>query len=64
MLGGNLISAIIGVSCAKLIPHLFLAAPLAVSPAMLAMHYLRRMNPPSGAPGNNPAGFQIPPSPV
>jgi len=55
MLGGNLISAIIGVSCVKLIPHLFLAAPPTVSPAILAMHYLRCMNPPGGAPGTGSA---------
>jgi CBS domain-containing membrane protein len=47
--GGHLISALVGVSCAKLIPHSALAAAAAVSLAIGAMHYLRCIHPPGGA---------------
>lgn len=47
--GGHLISALIGVTCAKLIPETFLAAGLAVGLAISAMHYLRCLHPPGGA---------------
>jgi len=49
LVGGHLISAIIGVSCAKLIPDIMIAAPLAVGLAVGAMHYLRCIHPPGGA---------------
>lgn len=46
---GHLVSAIIGVTCAKLVPHELIAAPLAVALAIVAMHYLRCIHPPGGA---------------
>ena len=48
LVGGNLISALVGVSCAQLISNPLLAAPLAVALAITAMHYLRCMHPPGG----------------
>jgi CBS domain-containing membrane protein len=47
--GGHLISALVGVSCAKLIPTHAIAAAAAVSLAIGAMHYLRCIHPPGGA---------------
>jgi len=47
--GGQLIPAIIGVSCAHWIPMPVLAAAAAVSLAVLAMHYARCVHPPGGA---------------
>lgn len=47
--GGHLISALIGITCAKLIPDPFLAAGIAVGLAISAMHYLRCLHPPGGA---------------
>ncbi|NOT17661.1 MAG: hypothetical protein HOP20_06290 [Sulfuriferula sp.] len=47
--GGHVISAIAGVSCAKLVTITWLAAPLAVAVAVGAMHYLRCIHPPGGA---------------
>ena len=47
--GGHLVSTIIGVSCARWIPELSLAAALAVSLSILAMFYLRCLHPPGGA---------------
>jgi CBS-domain-containing membrane protein len=49
VVGGHLISAIIGVSCARYIPDMLLAAALSVGFAILAMHYLRCIHPPGGA---------------
>lgn len=49
LLGGHLISAFIGVSCAKLVPDTLLAAALAVGLAIGAMHVLRCIHPPGGA---------------
>jgi CBS-domain-containing membrane protein len=49
MLGGQLVSAAVGVSCARLLPDPFLAAPLAVALSIGAMHYLRCLHPPGGA---------------
>lgn len=49
LVGGNLVSALVGVTCAKLIADPFLAGPLAVSLAIFAMHYLRCIHPPGGA---------------
>lgn len=49
LVGGNLMSALIGVSCAKLIADPFVAGPLAVALAIFAMHYLRCIHPPGGA---------------
>lgn len=47
--GGHLVSAIVGVTCVKLIPAPMLAAALAVALAIGAMHYLRCVHPPGGA---------------
>lgn len=47
--GGNLLAAIIGVSCAKLIPMPVAAAALAISLSIAAMFWLRCLHPPSGA---------------
>jgi CBS-domain-containing membrane protein len=49
VLGGHVISAIIGVSCALLIPDPYIAASLAVGLAIGAMYYLRCIHPPGGA---------------
>lgn len=49
LIGGHMISAIIGVTCARFVPDLFLAAALAVGLAIGAMHYLRCIHPPGGA---------------
>jgi CBS-domain-containing membrane protein len=40
---------VIGVSCARYIPDMLLAAALSVGFAILAMHYLRCIHPPGGA---------------
>ena len=49
LMGGHLISAVIGVSCALTIANPLLAGPLAVALAIAAMHYLRCIHPPGGA---------------
>jgi len=49
LVGGHLVSAVIGVTCASQISNLYIAAPLAVSLAVGAMHYLRCIHPPGGA---------------
>jgi CBS domain-containing membrane protein len=49
MLAGQLVSAAIGVTCAKAMADPFLAAPLAVALAIGAMHTLRCLHPPGGA---------------
>jgi hypothetical protein len=47
--GGHLVSACIGVACAKLAVQPLLTAAAAVALAIGAMHYLRCMHPPGGA---------------
>lgn len=47
--GGHLISAFIGVTCAKLIPELALAATIAVGLAISVMYITRCLHPPGGA---------------
>jgi CBS-domain-containing membrane protein len=47
--GGHLVSALIGVACARYVPDPMLAASLAVGLAIGAMHYLRCLHPPAGA---------------
>lgn len=47
--GGHLVSAIIGVTCAKLIGNQLVAAAAAVGVAISAMYYLRCIHPPGGA---------------
>ena len=49
LIGGHLVSAAIGVSCAKFIPDIFIAAPLAVGLAVGIMYYLHCIHPPGGA---------------
>ncbi len=49
VIGGHLVSAVIGVSCARFIPDMLLAAALSVGCAIAAMHYLRCIHPPGGA---------------
>jgi CBS domain-containing membrane protein len=49
VLGGNVISALIGVTCAKYIPELFVAAAISVSLSLLIMQVLRCLHPPGGA---------------
>jgi len=49
MLGGHVLSALVGVSCARLVADPLLAGALAVGCAIGAMHYLRCLHPPGGA---------------
>jgi CBS domain-containing membrane protein len=49
LIGGHVVSAVIGVTCARLVPDHILAASLAVGLAIGAMHYLRCVHPPGGA---------------
>jgi len=49
LIGGHLISSVIGVSCYTWIPNLFVAAAAAVGLAITAMYYLRCIHPPGGA---------------
>lgn len=49
VLGGHVVSALIGVTCAKFIPDPTVAAALAVALAIGAMHYLNCLHPPGGA---------------
>ena len=49
LIGGHMVSAVVGVSCARLIPDMITAAALAVCLAIAAMHYLRCIHPPGGA---------------
>lgn len=47
--GGHLVSALVGITCAALIPDPYLASGFAVSLAIIAMYYLRCLHPPGGA---------------
>jgi len=49
IIGGHLISATVGVTCAKFVPDIFIAAPLAVGIAVGAMYYCHCIHPPGGA---------------
>ncbi|KRA53892.1 HPP domain-containing protein [Pseudoxanthomonas sp. Root65] len=49
VVGGHLLSAVIGVSCQKLFPGHAWTAALAVGLAVLGMYYLRCIHPPGGA---------------
>ncbi len=50
LLGGHLISALIGVTAFKLLaPHLWLAAALAVATSIAVMHATKTLHPPGGA---------------
>ncbi len=49
VIGGHLVSAAIGVACARWVPDPLLAPAAAVGLAIGAMHYLRCIHPPGGA---------------
>ncbi len=50
LIGGHLISAVIGVTAYKLLPaHLMLAAPIAVATSIAVMHATKTLHPPGGA---------------
>lgn len=49
VIGGNIVSALVGVAVASLVPPNALAAGLAVGGAILAMSLLRCLHPPGGA---------------
>jgi CBS-domain-containing membrane protein len=50
LLGGHIISALIGVSAYKVLaPHLWLAAAVGVATAIAAMHLTKTLHPPGGA---------------
>ncbi|MBU3666360.1 MAG: hypothetical protein FGM15_10870 [Chthoniobacterales bacterium] len=49
VIGGHLVSALIGVTCALWIPLLPLAAGCAVALSIAAMHFLKCIHPPGGA---------------
>lgn len=49
VIGGHLISAAVGITCAQHIPNALIASSLAVGLAIGAMHYLRCIHPPGGA---------------
>lgn len=48
-IGGHLVSATIGVTCAMELHNIYLSAGLAVGLSILAMYYLRCLHPPGGA---------------
>jgi len=50
LVGGHIISALIGVSCYRLFPEqIWLASPLAVATAIAVMHLTKTLHPPGGA---------------
>ncbi|TRZ91498.1 MAG: hypothetical protein D4R84_14165 [Rhodocyclaceae bacterium] len=49
VVGGHMVSALIGVACARLMPNAAFAAAAAVGLSIAAMHYLRCIHPPGGA---------------
>lgn len=49
LIGGHLVSAVVGVISYKLVPDMFLAAGIAVGAAIGAMHLLSCIHPPGGA---------------
>jgi CBS-domain-containing membrane protein len=50
LLGGHVISALIGVTCYKLMPgQIWLASALAVATAIFVMHATKTLHPPGGA---------------
>jgi len=51
IVGGNFVSALVGIGCAHWIPDPALAATLAVGLAIIAMFQLRCLHPPGGAMG-------------
>lgn len=68
VIGGNTISALVGIACARIVHEPMLAAPLAGAVAIFVMFMLRCLHPPSGAvaltavlggPAVQAAGFQF-----
>lgn len=49
LIGGNLIPALIAVTCAKIVPDLILAAAISVALSLLVMQVMRCLHPPGGA---------------
>lgn len=49
IIGGNVLSAIVGIACADLIDHAIVAPAVAVSAAILLMSLTRSLHPPGGA---------------
>jgi CBS domain-containing membrane protein len=49
LVGGHLISALVGVTCAKVIPNEVFASSLSIPVAMYIMYLCRCMHPPGGA---------------
>ncbi|WP_148716225.1 HPP family protein [Chitinolyticbacter meiyuanensis] len=49
LVGGQVISALVGVACARYLPASWPVAGLAVGAAIVAMHYTRSLHPPGGA---------------
>jgi CBS domain-containing membrane protein len=49
LIGGNLVAAVVGVTCTKLVGEPILAAGIAISLAIAGMFMLRCIHPPSGA---------------
>ena len=50
LMGGHIISAVIGVSAFKILgPHMWLAAAVGVATAVAAMHLTKTLHPPGGA---------------
>jgi len=49
LFGGQIVSALVGVTCYQFVPNLFLAAGLAVGLSIGLMHVFRCMHPPGGA---------------
>lgn len=50
LIGGHLVSALVGVTVQKLLPeHIWIAAPLAVSLSIVAMQITKTLHPPGGA---------------
>lgn len=50
LMGGHILSALIGVACYKMFPdQLWLAAPIAVATAIAVMHATKTLHPPGGA---------------
>jgi CBS domain-containing membrane protein len=73
VIGGNTVSALVGIACARAIGNPLLAAPLAGALAILVMFFLRCLHPPSGAvalttvlggPAIHAAGFSFALTPV
>jgi CBS domain-containing membrane protein len=48
LLGGHLVAALMGITCAMLVPDIYLASALAVGLTIAAMFYLRCLHPPGG----------------